>query len=391
MTTDIDISLRHREVAPVNTDPDPEIYAVSRRMWQGCPTIARTAGGRLFAGWYSGGSGEPSLYNYNLLICSDDDGMTWSPPVLTVDSLPESSLQALDIQLWIDPAGRLWLFWVQRDHKQLPVSQPGHLNTWAVICDDPDAGQLRWSEPRFIAPGFLRCQPTVLSNGRWMLCAYNWSCSCYQYQQSCDQGKTFQMCDGGSKIPTAFDESMIWERCDGALVMFARPDKNTGFTARSISLDSGNTWGDGELTDIPNPASRFYIRRLQSGRLLYIGNIHDRQRINMTAMLSDDDGKTFPHRLLLDHRDTSYPDAVEGDDGTLYIIWDRGRCYFNEIVFARLAESDILAGEIKERNSICGHIISKNLTPPPGCSAGEMDFYRTSDYNLRELLKKNQC
>lgn len=389
MGTDIDISLRHRETAPVNHRPDQQRYAACRRMWQGCPTIARTAGGRLFAGWYSGGSAEPSLYNYNLLICSDDDGMSWSQILLTVDSLPEKSLQALDIELWLDPAGKLWLFWVQRDHKQLPVTSPGHLNTWAIVCNDPDAPTLCWSEPRFIAPGFLRCQPTVLSDRRWVLCAYNWSCQCYQYQESCDEGKSFHMCCGGKKVPTAFDESMIWERRSGELVMFARPDKNIGFTARSISTDGGKSWSDGELTGIPNPASRFYIRRLRSGRLLYLGNIHDRQRINMTAMLSEDDGATFPYRLLLDPRDTSYPDAVEGDDGTLYLIWDRGRCYFNEIVFARLSENDILAGEIKARNSVCGHIISKNLTPPPGCTAAEMDLWRTADSDLRSLLKNS--
>ena len=381
---------RHRYIAPVNTVPDLFQYSESRRLWQGCPAIARTAGGRLFAGWYSGGSAEPSLFNYNLLIHSDDDGASWSQVILTVDSLPEQELQALDIELWIDPANRLWLFWVQRDYRALPVNNMEHLNTWAVVCDNPDADTLIWSEPRFVAPGFLRCQPTVLNDGRWILCAYNWNNEFYCYQQSRDNGETFEMCRGGRKVPTAFDESMIFEHRNGELVMFARPDKKLGFTAQSISVDGSKSWSDGVLTDIPNPASRFLVRRLKSGRILYIGNMDNTQRINMTAMLSEDDGHTFPYRLLLDARDTSYPDAVEGNDGTLYLIWDRGRCYFNEIVFARIAESDILAGEIKERNSLCGHIISKNLTPPPEMSAAEIEFLKNADAALREKIKSFQ-
>ena len=46
------------------------------------------------------------------------------------------------------------------------------------------------------------------------------------------------------------------------------------------------------------------------------------RRTHLTAFLSEDDGATWPHRLLLDERETSYPDAVEGSDGTLHIVHD---------------------------------------------------------------------
>ena len=38
------------------------------RQYQGCPTIAITRGGRIYMGWYAGGTGEPRLENYNLLV-----------------------------------------------------------------------------------------------------------------------------------------------------------------------------------------------------------------------------------------------------------------------------------------------------------------------------------
>ena len=39
-----------RETFIINTAPGEE-YAERFRFWQGCPTILRTPGGRLFAGW----------------------------------------------------------------------------------------------------------------------------------------------------------------------------------------------------------------------------------------------------------------------------------------------------------------------------------------------------
>ena len=64
--------------------------------------------------------------------------------------------------------------------------------------------------------------------------------------------------------------------------------------------------------------------------------------------LSDDDGRTFPHKLLLDARTTSYPDGTETADGSLYIIYDQLRYTrgAQQIVFAKITEADILAGKI---------------------------------------------
>ena len=46
----------------------------SARAWQGCPSVAVTKGGRVFAAWYTGGAFEPCINNYNLLVKSDDGG-----------------------------------------------------------------------------------------------------------------------------------------------------------------------------------------------------------------------------------------------------------------------------------------------------------------------------
>lgn len=65
-------------------NPVSRTYWESVRQFQGCPTIAVTRGGRIFLGWYAGGTKEPHMDNYNLLVYSDDNGETWSKPLLVI-------------------------------------------------------------------------------------------------------------------------------------------------------------------------------------------------------------------------------------------------------------------------------------------------------------------
>ncbi|MBN2022365.1 MAG: exo-alpha-sialidase, partial [Pirellulales bacterium] len=95
--------------------------------------------------------------------------------------------------------------------------------------------------------------------------------------------------------------------------------------------------------------ARFHLRRLKSGSLLLVLNDDPKSRTNMTAMLSEDEGKTWPHKLLLDGRaKVSYPDGVEGSNGFLYVIYDRGRYLkgAQEILMVKITEADIKAGRL---------------------------------------------
>jgi hypothetical protein len=351
----------------VNTSPGKE-FSLSRRLWQGCPTILRTSKGRLYAGWYSGGTGEPAPENYNLLIKSDDDGWSWSAPVTVVASDMTRDYIAIDIQLWLDPFKRMWMFITQRYlGKEWKISDHDHLALWAVICEDPDAEELVWSRPQYISNGFLRTQPTVLSNGDWVLCAYNWCHDHYQYCRSSDQGKTWFNCKAGKKQDPGFDETMILERKDGTLLMFARDISPLLVKTESSDL-AGSSWQDGKFTNIPNASSRFFLRRLKSGRVLLIHNEATDFRRNLVAKLSEDEGNTWPFSLQLDDaenidRSISYPDAVESPDGRIFIIYDRGRTTFREILMAQITEEDILNGVLCRQESYLRRIISKAPVP----------------------------
>ena len=91
-------------------------------------------------------------------------------------------------------------------------------------------------------------------------------------------------------------------------------------------------------------------------------------RSNMTAFLSTDDGKTWPHQLLLDPRAmVSYPDGVQAADGTIYILYDWNRHTDAEILLARFREDDVVAGKIVSSDGKLRMLMNKAHSPvmPP--------------------------
>lgn len=333
-----------------------EKFHTPHRLWQGCPTIERTPGGRLLAGWYSGGMCEPDMRNYNLLVRSDDQGKSWSEPILVIESALFPGIRCIDIQLWYDPNGKLWLFWTQVTGWH---TQEYH-ETWAMTTDDADAEEIQWSQPFFVAPGFLRCRPTVLSDGRWFFCTYTRFSERYEYSITADQGKTWERCYAAVKIPTDFDESMLLEQQDGSLTLFARTANQSGHLAQCTSTDGGKSWSEATSTPFIAPSSRFFIARLKSGRILRVSNHHSKDRINMTAFLSEDDGRTWPYQLLLDNRmHVSYPDAVQDTDGSLWILHDWSRFEEKAIYLTHITEEEIIAGGILHDTSFVTRLVNQ--------------------------------
>ena len=132
------VSAAKTPVAP-NRNPGPE-YADSKRVFQGIPGIERAPGGRLWATWYSGGQGEGPL-NYVVLASSADDGEHWSAPGLVID--PPHPVRASDPAVWVDPLGRLWLFWMQAY-----TLHDGQWGVWAIVTEEPDQERPAWSAPQ---------------------------------------------------------------------------------------------------------------------------------------------------------------------------------------------------------------------------------------------------
>ena len=344
--------------------PTDEKYAEETRQFQGCPTIAVTRKGRVFLGWYSGGGGEPQMDNYNILAASDDCGKTFSKPIAVIPSSKENLVHALDIQLWINDKGELYVFWVQNNVEKIdsmeekvffehgfPRVNYGGYNfmdrrhtMWCSICKNPDAdiNSLEFTKPECLDDGFLRCKPLKLSSGKYLFFNYDQTTDNYMMSLT-EDCKSFTRITGGNKLLTNHDETMAYEMLDGTIRLLARADR-IGVLAESFSKDGGLTWTDGEKSDIVSTSSRFFVSRTPTGRVLLIHNNHPSERTNMTVCLSEDDGKTWKHSLLLDNREQlSYPDA-DFCDGKIYLTYDRERHGAREIIVASLTEDDIING-----------------------------------------------
>lgn len=361
-------------------NPGDEVLE-ENRAWQGCPTIARTRGGRLFMGWYTGGLLEPCIRNFNVLIQSDDGGATWSRPIMAIYSDYQQMHRNIDIQLWVDEDNRLWVMWTHSPYYEhsveatirTPFNCDYHREFTGVevlVCNDPDADELIWEEPRVICGGFLRCKPLIRKNGDYVFPAYDWIHEDrYILRVSRDKGQTFEDVLACEKPRNrVFDETMVYE-VGQKLCMLART--TLGYYLWSESEDDGKTWSQPSEFQ-KAPSTRMYIARLSSGQLVYVRNISDTSRQGMKVCLSEDDGKTWPYSLVLDTRESvSYPDLAEGENGVLYIVHDRerdNRSHLNretwksdaakEILLSKVTVADLYAGELGE-NSYVSRVISK--------------------------------
>lgn len=361
------------------TEPGPEHHPTNR-MFQCVMSIEVAPNGRLWAAWDSGGFGEGED-NFILLATSGDGGETWSRPKLIVDP----PFRASYAMLWLDPDERLWFtfnLWPIRSAREDQTgwkekfADIGAYNAfiakynfvasqfWAMSTGNPGDATPEWASPRLIAmevAGHMN-KPIVLKSGTWV-----WPTATLRHIHphrplfSNDRGQTFHF-RGHVQIPPSArncDENMIVERKDGSLWMLDRANYGIG---ESVSPDEGKTWSEMRPSSIAHTVARFFMRRLQSGKLLLVkhGEIdaeHGRKRL--MAHLSDDDGKTWHGGLMLEERECSYPDGAQGKDGTIYVIYDHERHRAKEILMAAFTEADVAAGKIVSGKARLGQLVDK--------------------------------
>ncbi len=357
----------------LNTSPLPD-YDYDHLDYGMTIGIARTPKGRLWAVWVAGADGPKA---FMVAATSDDDGETWSKPRLVVDSqsprlpVPRSVIVG---NMWTDPLGRLWFFFDQTMNHY-----DGRQGLWAAVCQNPDADTPTWSKPKRIWHGAVLNKPTVLSNGEWLLPVEFPNFNGFGIMRdvhedleplrganvfvSRDQGATWTR-RGQVRFPKPnWSEHMFVELKDGRIWMLARTGRGV---MQSFSSDTGRTWTEPSVPTFKHPVARFFIRRLASGRILLVkhGKAIDTHegRSQLTAWLSDDEGKSWQGGLMLDERKgISYPDGFQAPDGTIYISYDRNRSTDGEILMARFTEDDILAREPVGSASRLKMLISRPL------------------------------
>lgn len=275
------------------------------------------------------------------------------------------------------PDGRLWLF-----HTSQPSGNQDECRIrMAEILRDADPLVLTASEGRYLdlPPGcFVRAPVVLRDDGAWLLpifrCVqrpgqkWNGSHDTAAVGISLDQGATWRL--------EELDQSMGCVHMspvsigEGRFAAFFRR-RQADWVYRTESLDGGRSWSAPAASDVPNNNSSIAAMRLSDGRIAMICNpvsaaqSSDRRaslydelgendsrpdadptggcapvwgvpRAPVALCLSEDGGRTFPVRLLIEdgpgtclsndsidgrNKEMSYPWLLEGADGTLHLAY----------------------------------------------------------------------
>lgn len=346
--------------------PKRETYHPDDRQWQGLPSMVRV-GDRLWAAWYSGGTGEPRQFNYLIVAYSDDFGETWVDPFLILDH-PDPGQTGVSLvvpNLWVDEEGRLVLFWIQYHTWILRFNDAGH----------PDIDQVTWDEPTIYTSSKIHKPPTPFidedgSEGLILASeaeAGDTHIEITRFYVSKDAGASWSL---RSNLPSSspnnrrWPESQIAQTSDGSLLVMSRLEQgNGGGIEVARSTDFGQSFSPYQNNLEPpfiGPGSKFHIMTLASGNLLVINHNTTSSRAGLVAYLSKDNGETFPYTLPIDLRtDVTYPYAYQDEAGLIYATWDKGRFHEKEIRYAIFTEEDLLAGQYHSESAVELGIISK--------------------------------
>lgn len=329
----------------VNVNPLPEYSVSNLDFAMMCGGVAHTQGKRLWAFWTAGGDSGKA---FTVLMHSDDDGASWSDVDVVLDAHdPGMECKTMGGCLWTDPEGRLWAF-----YGQSMSYFDGRSGTWYIRCDNPDSDRPVWSDPKRIWHGSATNTPIVLRDGKWLL-PVTLGDGGGRFPDldrfrgadvliSTDRGKTWEY-SGGVRFPHPdYNEHCIVELSDGRVWMTARTSEGIW---QSFSSDEGRTWTMPSKY-LNHNRSRHLIMKLESGHLMLVKHgapdENPEKRVRLTAYVSEDEGKTWNGGLVLDERkNAAYPYGCQAADGTIYIVYDRNRDNYGEILMARITEKSI--------------------------------------------------
>lgn len=298
----------------------------------------------------TGGAFEPETSNFVVMSRSQNGGATWGDQEIIYRSAE------CEVDLFQKPPHCLDPEWRKRcvpgiaatlsevliDDGRITVFlhiHDGHFGYWRTHTTTSNDDGRTWSEPEEFAPlpvrSFVRTRYQT-SWGEYLLP--------FQYQplrdasdenffddpdKPCQQngvliGENF---DGPWKkssciqAPPGWAEVNVVELGDESLVMLCRSEND--FLYRSDSTDRGRTWSEYQITEIPNPASKFRLFKLNDGRIALLHNpssaskiIDDRLhsykgRNPLSLWISSDDLKTWSWKQDL----CDFPGALQYPDG----------------------------------------------------------------------------
>ena len=290
---------------------------------------------------YYGGAGEYAIETAVFGSRLKKGTTAWSAP----QAIARDPFRSLgNAVIWQAPDGVVWLFYVIRfgatwstSRIQAKVSRD-NAETWSdAFMISLDAGMM------------VRNRPIVLAGGDYLLPVYHEtghdtemvgpdSTSLFlRYAQKTKEWTP----TGHIKSRTGNIQPAVVELTPGHLIAYCRrggdykPTKD-GFIVRAESRDGGATWSEGRNSEFPNPNSAVEFLKLKSGALLLVYNDSMTSRTPLTAALSTDGDKTYPHRRnIAEGRNSfAYPIGFQAADGRIHIVYTSDqRSVINHAVF----------------------------------------------------------
>ena len=199
-----------------------------------------------------------------------------------------------------------------------------------------------WTEPVQISPTggvyFTNADHNLLHSSGRIILPCHWG-EFYgrgdHYNAFClysdDEGQTWNTSRKKVDLPKrGAEEPGIVELQDGSLLSMMRT--TLGKIYRSVSKDRGETWSDGEATELPSPSAANCIKRIpKTGDLVFVwnnatpealaipgGTSYHYPRNPLTAAISKDEGKTWTNFKDIERREgylSGYPSiSLVGDE-----------------------------------------------------------------------------
>jgi len=369
-------------------------HRINLRIFQGCPQVEISEGGRLWATWFgSNVQAERAPYHKNqfsVISTSGDGGKTWKE-VFVFDPSQLLGGGASDPMLWKDSEGNVRFI----GHRNIDFKGKDEFacSAWEFTMLNPEDEHTDWTSPRLLGNKNLSVmKPLIFPDGTILRSMDDFKlvgkpdAVRIRFLKEGVEGEPIFVSEFPADNDAVFAEQMPIIRKDGSLFTFYRAKKGQKFAE---SYDGGKTWSlRGYYPMQFSINTKCILKTLPSGRVLLVANDVQMKeengkrkyfstdqdgierelegvktaRTRMTAYLSDDDGKTFPHKMLLcDEGEISYPSATVGSDGSIYIVYDQGRGVIGQhtIFLSKISEKDVVAGKLIESKSFLNNVVSR--------------------------------
>jgi predicted neuraminidase len=282
-------------------------------------SITQLANGKLFAAWYAYAASGNELEGSSIYTSIKDE-QGWEPATLTFDTSRGNGNPVVYAE-----GNKVWLF-----HAVVP----GGWSTAHIEYMYSDGQDNSWSPSEIINGPIgsnVKFPPIRLMNGELLLPAYDDLLSRSLFFASSD-GKSWSMRSTlSSGTMGANIQPSVVQLENGRLLAVMR-DTTAKSLWVSCSDDDGRTWSTPESSGFINPASPAAMIKLASGRLLLVFNNAD-GRVKMSAAMSADDGVTWTVPKVIAEGESSYPTAIQTDDGLIHVVYSVGRAAINHVWF----------------------------------------------------------